>query len=98
MHTTRAILQRKKTSILWRPLSAGHLGRPPSFRYSEKLQVLAEVLFVHRPRARDKADLFYLPALALYHRVYDTPEGCVLVLGCTLSPNKVPIADVGHPL
>ena len=27
----------------------------------------------------------------MYHRAYVAPEGCVLVLGCTLSPNKVPI-------
>ncbi len=35
-------------------------GANTSFRYSEKLQVLAEVSFVHRSCARDKADLFYL--------------------------------------
>ncbi len=39
----------------------------------------------------------YLPVMTLYHRACGTPEGCVLVLVCTLNPNKVPIADVGHP-
>ncbi len=37
-------------------------------------------MFVHRPCDRDKADLFYLPVLTLYHRTYGAPEGCVL--GC----------------
>jgi hypothetical protein len=45
----------------------------------------------------DEADLFYLSALSMHHRTYVTPEGCVLVLDCTLGPNKVPITDVGHP-
>jgi hypothetical protein len=31
--------------------------------------------------------------LTMYHRAYDDPEECVLVLGCTLIPNKVPITD-----
>jgi hypothetical protein len=54
-------------------------------------------LFVHRPCARDKADLFYFPSLALYHRTYGAPEGCVLVLDCTLGPDEVSFTDVGHP-
>jgi hypothetical protein len=33
----------------------------------------------------------------MYHRTYDAPEGCVLVLGCTLGPDEVSFADVGHP-
>ena len=54
--------------------------------------------FVHRSCARDKADLFYLPALSLYHRTDGAPEGSVLVLGCTLGPDEVSFADVGHSL
>jgi hypothetical protein len=46
---------------------------------------------------RNKANLFYLPDFALYHRTYAAPEECVLVLACTLVPDEVPIADVGHP-
>ncbi len=42
---------------------------------------------------RDKVNLFCLPVLTMYHRAYDDPEECVLVLGCTLIPNKVPITD-----
>jgi hypothetical protein len=48
--------------------------------------------------ARDKADLFHLPALALYRITYDSPEGYVLVLSCQFGPRKVPIADIGHTL
>ncbi len=48
-----------------------------SFEYMElilasgTLKNFTEVSFVHRPCARDKVDLFYLPALSLYHRTYD---------------------------
>jgi hypothetical protein len=69
-------------------------GVNTSFRYSK---ILTEVLFVHRPCTRNKADLFYLPVLSMYHRTYVTTEGFVLVLGCVLDPDEVPIADVGHP-
>ncbi len=69
-------------------------GANTRFRYSKKLQVLAEVLFVHRPCARDKVDLFYLPDLTMYHRTYGVPEGRVLVLDCALGPDEVSFADV----
>ncbi len=75
-------------------------GVDASLRHIEELQVLAEVLLVHWTCARDKADLLYLPALTLYHLAYDDPEGCVLVLSCTVRfiSGEVPIADVGHSL
>ncbi len=64
-------------------------GTNTSFRYSEKLQVVPEVLFVDRSCAGDEADLVYLPALPLDHRADGAVEGIILVLGCFLGPDKV---------
>jgi hypothetical protein len=72
-----------------------------SFEYMElmldsstlkNLMFLPEVSFVYRPYT----DFLYLPTLVLYHRTYSTPEGDVLVLGCTLGPDEAPFANVTH--
>jgi hypothetical protein len=63
-------------------------------RHSEKLHVVAEVLFVDRPRVGDEVDLVYLPALSLDHRADGAAEGSVLVLGCILDPDKVMFAAI----
>ncbi len=76
----------------WASEEASDLVAPPL-----NLVLYMQVLFVHRPCVRNKADLFYLPVLSLYHRTYGAPEGWVLVLGCTLDPDEVSFADVGHP-
>jgi hypothetical protein len=58
----------------WASGEASDLVEPP----------LNLVLYMHLRIlcARDKADLFHLPALALYRITNGSPEGCVLVLGC----------------
>jgi hypothetical protein len=66
-------------------------GTLKNFRF-----LLRSCLFTDRAPVTDKTDLFYLPDLTLHHRTYGTPEGCALVLGCTLSPDEVLITDVGH--
>jgi hypothetical protein len=53
-------------------------------------------LVLYHAFEHDEDDLFYQPVLVMYHRTCGAPEGCVLVLDCTLDPNKVPITDVGH--
>ena len=69
-------------------------GTNTSFRHSEKLHVVVEVLVVDRPCTGDEADLVYLPALSLDHRADGAAEGGVLILGCILGPDKVMFAAV----
>ncbi len=72
-----------------------------SFRYSEKLHIGPEVMFVDRSCAGDEADLVYLPALSLDHRAdgaAETASGKRLKMTLRSSPLRLLVSRVNLQL